>query len=467
MFIDRQPELAALDKAYYSDVSSFVVVYGRRRVGKTALIRHFLQCKKAVYFLATQESESINRSVFQGQLAAELKLPYLKDASNLSWELMFKEIAAASETERMVIVIDEFQYIGLSNPAFPSLFQKIWDNILKNSNVMVIICGSLISLMEKQVLNYSSPLYGRRTAQIKVRPILYSHYQDFYPPGYSQQDLLWRYGITGGIPRYIELLGQPGPEADLAHFWQLVERELLSRNAPLYEEPYFLLNHEIKELGNYFSVLKAIAAGNHKLGHIARSLEVKESKLRHYLNTLINLDIIERIVPVTEEQPEKSKQSLYRIRDEFIRFWFNFVFPNRSILEMDRTGEVLEQVRKRYVQAHLSYTYETVCFEDLTMRSDREYQSCNFNRFGKWWDRQQEIDLVALSDQTKSILFGECKLSGKPLDTDLYYNLRLKAEQVPWQKGIRDERYVLYSFFGYTDQLCQLAESEPRLRLLS
>jgi uncharacterized protein len=466
-FINREQELSVLEKAYSSPASAFVVIYGRRRVGKTALISNFLQGKKAVYFLATQEADHINRASFQEQLAHILPLPYLQSAENISWQLMFEEIARHSKRERLIIALDEFQYLGVADRAFPSLFQKIWDNTLKNANVMVIICGSLLSLMESQALNYNSPLYGRRTAQIRLGSLDFRHYRDFYPNHLSPQELLWRYGVTGGVPRYIEALRTADDGTNLNSFWQAVQTEILNPGALLYEEPYFLLSREVKELGSYFSLLKTIAAGNHKLGKIAASLGVKEMNLRHHLKTLIDLGIIKKLVPVTEKYPEKSKLSLYMIKDEFLRFWFRFIYPNKSYLEIEQTEPVLKKIKERYLEEHLSYVYETVCLQDLIQRAPQEMPHWQLNRFGKWWNRNEEIDLVAFSEELNLIAFGECKMTGKPVDVDLLYNLRLKAARVNWGKENRKEGYFFYSYSGYTERFKQLATADDSVRLLT
>ena len=466
-FINRENELSALEKAYHSPTSAFVVIYGRRRVGKTALIRNFLQDKKALYFLATQEADHLNRRSFQEHLTHLLPLPYLESAENLSWQLMFEEIARHSKQERIIIALDEFQYLGMADPSFPSLFQKIWDTTLKESNLMVIICGSLLSLMESQALNYNSPLYGRRTAQIRLDPLDFRHYRGFYPDHLSPADLLWRYGATGGVPRYIEALRATDDGEELNSFWQAVQSEFLNPSALLYEEPYFLLSREVKDLGSYFSLLKTIAAGNHRLGKIATYMSIKEMNLRHHLKTLIDLGMIKKLVPVTEKQPEKSKLSLYMIADEFLRFWFRFIYPNKSYLEIEQTEPILQKIKERYLEDHLSYVYETVCLQDLIYRTPREMPDWQLNRFGKWWNRNEEIDLVALSEEHNLIAFGECKMTGKPVGSDLLHSLRLKATKVNWGKANRQEKFFLYSYSGFTSKLEQLAANDEQVKLLT
>lgn len=466
-FVNREKELETLEREYQRSDASFVVVYGRRRIGKTALLRQFMVGKKGLYFLATQEAMHLNQRQFQQQLAKVLDAPYLSSVEQVSWELMAEEIARGSHHERLVILLDEFQYLGMVDPAFPSLFQRLWDTVLKQANVMVVLCGSLISMMESQVLNYHSPLYGRRTAQIRVRSMGLKEFGQFWDQKLSLKDMLWRYGITGGIPKYIEVFRNADQGLQLDGFWEAVRTEILNRNALLYEEPYFLLSQEVKEVGNYFSVMRAIAQGNHKAGEIARTLQIKEMNLRHYLKTLMDLEMVERQVPVTEKNPEKSKMSLYIIKDEYLRFWFRFVHPYQHELEMNLQEQVLERIKDVYVENHLSYVYETVCQQDLIHKAATQLKRYELNRFGKWWNRHQEVDIAALSESTNTLLLGECKLTEKPMDAGVLETLKNKAYEVTWKKDDRQLVYALYSFSGFSETLQNMAKTDPRLHLFS
>ena len=250
-FIDRNDEFAVLEKEYAASRSSLVILYGRRRVGKTALISEFIKNKHALYYLATEESEAQNRSSFREVAADYTGNPLLGQATNATWKDIFQAILAQPSQQKKVIVIDEFQYFGKSNQAFPSIFQKIWDTMLKDANIMVILCGSLITMMESQALSYSSPLYGRRTAQIKLRQIPFRYYSDFFP-GHSRRELVERYSVTGGVPKYIELF------EDQEDILKAIEENVLNPSGFLYEEPAFLLQHEVSDIGNYFSIINHI-----------------------------------------------------------------------------------------------------------------------------------------------------------------------------------------------------------------
>ena len=303
-FVDRENELFFLEEQYKSPSASMVILYGRRRVGKTALMTKFMENKPSIYFLATEESEQQNRNSFKELVARFTNNELLAASSIRQWDILFRVLIEKSQSQKLVILMDEFQYLGKSNPAFPSVFQKIWDTILKDQNVMVILCGSLISMMESQTLAYSSPLYGRRTGQIKLKQIPFQYYADFFPE-LSRKELIEYYSVTGGIPKYIELF-----QGD-REIYSAIERNVLQKSSFLYDEPNFLLQREVSEVGSYYSIIKTIAAGNQKLGKIAGTLEMKQTSLTRYLKTLIDLDILEREVPVTEENPEKSKKGLF------------------------------------------------------------------------------------------------------------------------------------------------------------
>ena len=299
-FIDRNPEMKFLESEYSRTGSSLVVIYGRRRIGKTELISEFIKNKNSIYFLATEENEVQNRNAFKDAISHFSNNEILKQARIDNWEILFKTLITDIDNKKIVLVIDEFQYLGIANPAFPSIIQKIWDTYLKNSNIMVILCGSLISMMESQTLNYSSPLYGRRTGQIRLKQIPFLYYHEFFP-NKDYKSLIEYYSVTGGVPKYIELF------YDSEDIYSAIDANILTKQSFLYDEANFLLQKEVSEVGTYFSIIKAIAAGNHKLSKIASNIEIKQTSLTKYLNTLISLDLIEREIPVTEPNPLKAK----------------------------------------------------------------------------------------------------------------------------------------------------------------
>ncbi len=459
-FVDREQELSFLEEEYQREGASLIILYGRRRVGKTALASKFMEGKPALYFLVTEENEQQNRNAFKEAVAEFCGSELLKSASLQQWEPIFKTLCEKKTDQKLLLIFDEFQYLGKSNPAFPSVFQKIWDTFLKQQNIMVILCGSLISMMESQTLSYSSPLYGRRTGQIKLKQIPFSHYHQFFPEK-SHKELIEYYAITGGVPKYIELFH------DAPDIYTAIQRNILSKSSFLFDEPNFLLQREVSEVGSYFSIMKAIAAGSQKLGKIAGVLEVKQTGLSKYLKTLIDLDLLEREVPITEENPEKSKRGLYKIRDNFMLFWFRFIYPNMGLIESGNSQVAMKRIRANLVDNHISYIYEDVCIERMWQLAAAGQWDFVFDKVGRWWNGNTEIDLVALDSQGEDIVFGECKYWDGLVGLNVLNSLQEKAKAVEWKRNCRKEHFVLFSIGGFTEELLELAAGREDILLLS
>ena len=457
-FVDREQEMATLQSEYERDGSALVVLYGRRRVGKTTLISEFIKNKKALFFLASEESESQNRLAFQEKAADFLNSNLLKNVEVKSWDVLFRAIMDSHFDSKPVIVLDEFQYLGKSNPAFPSVFQRIWEEILKDRQVMVILCGSLISMMQSQTLAYDSPLYGRRTAQIRLKQIPFAYYHQFFPDK-SRKELIEMYAVTGGVPKYIELFSQS------KDIYSAIEKCVLNRSGYLYDEPYFLLQQEVSEVGSYFSIIKAIAAGNTKLSSIAGVLEVKSTSLTKYLKTLIDLDILEREVPVTEDSPEKSKKGLYKIKDNYLRFWFAFVYPNMSFIESGHGRIVMDKIRKSLVRNHIAFVYEDICRERMWEINAEGVWPFYFSKLERYWDSKEEIDIAAIDPDGKNLILGECKYWQEPVGVSVLRELEAKAKTVSWEKEKRKTWFVLFSVNGFTEDLRAEAAARTDLRL--
>jgi uncharacterized protein len=459
-FIGREEELNTLEREY-ARASGFVVIYGRRRVGKTTLIKEFIKIKEALYFLATEEIENLGKKRLLSAVAAFTGQEYLKNASFNDWEAIFKLWADHNPGQKKILVIDEFQYLVQVNRSFPSLFQRIWDETLKNSNAMVILCGSLISLMTTQVLNYSSPLYGRRTAQIRLKPLKFTEIEDHYPqkPFKALVDL---YALTGGVPKYLEFFTDDKPLAEN------IRLNIFSKSGYLYEEPLFLLEKEVREPVTYFSIIKTIATGKHKLQEIASALELKANTLSPYLKTLADIDLVEKRVPVTEKTPQKSRKGLYYISDSFIRFWFTFVYPCKGDLEIDNLRPALEKFELHYVDNFLSFVFEEIS-RDIFLRLCHN-GAINYNsaKVGAYWEGKSgnEIDLVAIDEEKKQILFGECKYyKSQPLDVKVYSAL-LQKSKAPLFGGY-EHFFALFSVSGFDQRLVEIAAKTPNLFLIN
>lgn len=458
IFIDREQEMETLQNEYHREGSSLVILYGRRRVGKTTLISEFIKDKNALFFLASEESETQNRMEFKNKAAEFINSDLLRESSVSNWDTIFKTIMNTEFKSKPIIVIDEFQYLGKANPAFPSVFQRIWEEILKDSSVMIILCGSLISMMVSQTLSYNSPLYGRRTAQIRLNQIPFRYYHEFFPEK-SEKDLIEMYSVTGGVPKYIQSF------ADSKDIYSAIQKGVLNKSSYLYDEPHFLLQQEVNEIGSYFSIIKTIAAGNSKLSAISSALEIKATSLTKYLKTLIDLDILEREVPITEENPEKSKKGLYKIKDYYIRFWFAFIYPNLSFIESGNTTIVMNKIKKSFISNQVSFVYEDICREKMWEMNAEDKWPFHFTKIGRYWDSQTEIDIAAIDSDGNNLILGECKYWKEQVGINILNELEQKAMQVGWKKSERKVWYVLFSANGFTPELEQLAKTRKDIVL--
>lgn len=457
-FIGRKTELAELE-ANYQMSSGFVVIYGRRRVGKTTLITEFIKNKPALYFLATKEREVANIQNFQQQLAAFTRKDYLRTAPVTDWITLLSLFAEHDPDRKKILIIDEFQYLAETNPAFPSILQKAWDEILSRHNIMLILCGSYISMMKTHALSYESPLYGRRTAQIRLQPLTFTELATHYTQK-PFPELVSLYAVTGGVPKYLEFFDND------AGIFANISRHILNKNGYLYEEPIFLLEKEVDGPMTYFSILKAVAAGKTRLSELAAALEMKATTLSPYLATLIDLHLIERRIPATEPAPGHSKKGRYHIQDSFLRFWFLFVSPNKSELEIGRSDAVLERIRPHFIDRFVSFVYEDVCRELFWNLCSSGKISFEPSRVGSFWGRGDvEIDIAAVDHTGKKLFAGECKFyAGKTVDMGVYADLQKKC-RTPELAGY-EITYGLFSVSGFDERLHELAKNNPQLYLI-
>ena len=458
-FVNRNSEMNTLKKQYQDDNASLVVLYGRRRVGKTTLIEEFIKDKKALYFLATKEAESVNRETLRLAAADFLDNDLMRDAVNLSWDSIFKELSRASFDERVVLVIDEFQYLGSVNKAFPSMFQKYWDMYLSKSNVMVILCGSLINMMFDQTLKHTSPLYGRRTAQIKLKQIPFSYYGEFFP-GKTDSELIELYSVTGGVPKYIKEFMKG------TSLFDSVRDSIFNRDSYLYEEPNFLLNNEVSNTSTYTSIIDVVATRGKKMSFISACLEMNRQNVTHHMNTLMDLDLMRKVVPVTTKNPEKSKSVEFHVADNFFQFWFKFVKPFKGELERGHTESALRNLQSKFIDQHVSYVYEDVARKEILILS-QEGVVPSYNSVGRWWDGTAEIDILAFNKETGRVLYGECKYKNSKIDMSDYRKLTQSAGRVQFDFAVEEPCvYIFFSKSGFSDELIELSSKDPQLKLI-
>lgn len=447
-FINRDRELAFLNRRWEEKSSELVIIYGKRRVGKTELIKEFIKDKPAVYFLGDRRTSGEQLRELSGLMAGHFNDGFLEKRGFSEWLDVFRYLNGKKK-ERFVFAVDEYPYMVEADRTVSSLFQKGWDEYLKDSGIFLILCGSSISMMESETLTYKAPLFGRRTGQVLVRPMTFRESRGFFP-GKNFREFMSLYAVAGGSPAY---LLQMSPELP---FKENISRKVFSNTGYLYNEVEFILKEELREPKNYLAVLRAVSTGKRKFGEISNDTGLAKNVLTKYLQTLERLHVLNRELPATETNPLKSKKGLYALTDNFFRFWFRYVYPYKSRLEMGRLDEALGEVSKTFRSLEAE-VYEEVCRELAWELYGRIFK---FDSVGRWWDREQEIDIAAVNRKEKKILFGEVKWSRKPVGVNILKSLREKAGFVDWEKGEREEFFILFSRSGFTEGMLKAAKEQ-------
>jgi len=456
MFVNRHQELAALERMFQSEVAEFFVLYGRRRVGKTELLSRFCKDKRSIYFLASQLKERDHLQQLTEIARHVIDDPLLQSFTFNDWESALIYFAQQAQAERLVLVLDEFQYLCEDNAALPSLIQRFWDLHGKNSKLLLILCGSQVSFMEREVLAERSPLYGRRTGQLRLMPLSYRDSGCFFSE-YPAKEKLIAYGVLGGIPAYLNQFALRSSNYSQRMLEQHIKSELLTPQGYLFDEVNFLLRTELREPRTYASLLHAIAGGATRLNEISQRVGLDATSVNKYLSVLRELGLVKRETPITERAPQKSKKGLYKIADNYIKFWFRFVLPNRSLIESGNTELVYEQMIAPNLSHYMGEIFEDVCRQYISLYWEEKLKIAS-KQVGAHWGSNLEIDVLT-ENVDGSHWFGECKWWDAPVGENVLNHLIENASKVPnqWQ---RNPRYILFSANGFTDPLKQRAKTE-------
>jgi len=453
MFVNRKQELHSLNERFDEDRAELFVLYGRRRTGKSELLRQFCQGKPYLYFLASQVREQDNLDQLREAMLVAHPDPVLANIKLNTWDAALSYLARIAGQERFIIVLDEFPYLCQDNPALPSILQRWWDTVGKNTRIFLILCGSHVGFMESEVLAERSPLYGRRTGQARLGALLPWDAGLMFPD-YSARDRLYAYGMLGGIPAYLERFDS---RRDL-HTNAL--REMLDPHGFLFDEVHFLLRTELSQVATYLSLLKAVAGGATRLTEIASRAGVPATGAPKYVNTLREMELLRREVPATEDNPEKSKRGIYTVNDPFVAFWCRFILPHQSLIQAGQGRVVWQEFIMPGLDTYLGGIFEEVCRQYVLHRWSAIIGGTP-RRVGRWWTSDTEIDVLAeLSHAGERVtLAGECKWWKGPVGCNVLNELRYKTRALPsdWQQRLR---FALFSASGFTDELQELAHRE-------
>ncbi|GFO95990.1 hypothetical protein ig2599ANME_0174 [groundwater metagenome] len=453
-FINRKDELNFLNKRYSSSTPEFIILYGRRRVGKTELIKQFIKNKPAVYFLADRQIDRENLRQMQRSMAIYLSEPLFEKADIGDYYELFSEFIKRTK-ERVVFVIDEFQYLIESNAAIPSIFQKLWDEILVKTNIFLIICGSSISMMET-LMGYKNPLYGRITGQWMVEMLKFRDAMKFFPR-YDLEENIEAFSILDGIPLYLKQFN------DNESIFENIRENIIENGSFLHIEPEFLLKEELREPRNYFLILKAISFGNAKFGEVVNYTQLDKTLVSKYLDTLSVLHLVEKIYPAATDK-ERTRDARYTLGDNFVSFWFRFIYPNRGDIERGEIAGVMASIKKD-LNSFMGRKFEKICLQALIDMNRQELLPFRFKTIGGWWHKDLEIDIIAINEETKEICFCECKWQSGQTGIDVLKELQNKAKFVEFFNTERKEYYMIISKSGFTKSALRYA-AEQKIILL-
>ena len=455
-FIGREYELNTLEKLYKEDKFQFVVMYGRRRVGKTRLLTEFARDKKSIFFVAEEYNNKAALEKFSRTILEHFQMDKWMDSFD-SWEKAFLFLSEKAKEEKVILIIDEFPYIVMANNSIPSLMQNLIDHNLKDSKLFMVVCGSSMSFMEKEVLSYKSPLYGRRTSQMKIEPFNFFDSMKFFPE-YTLEDKFKGYSITGGIPQYLLRFKE---ECSIE---ENVKNNILDKSSYLYEEPLNLLKQELRQPALYNSIIEAIATGSSKLNEIATKVGEDTSKCSNYIKSLIELQIIEKEIPVGEN--DNTRKTIYSIKDNFFRFWYRFVFNNMELIEQEMIDYVYENKIEPELNNFLGFSFEQICIDYLKLRNKEMKLPFVFEKIGKWWGnnpylkREEEIDILAVSKDWA--LIGECKWRNQLLGMKTVNSLIEKSQILKYE----NKYYIFFSKTGFTKDVVNLSINNENIILV-
>lgn len=448
-FVDRQTERSRLRGCYESDEADMVVIFGRRRLGKSELVRESLIDRDdAVRYQATETTPQVQLNGFV-DVASE-SFPGV-DRIKQDWESLLGYLAE----QNAVVVLDEFPYLIDADESLPSVIQRLWDQEIQHTAATFVLVGSSISMMEEATLLGNSPLYGRFTEKIDLRQLDFDAAREFFPGAYTPKEQVFAWGVFGGAPYYLD-------GVELNHdLGTVVQQSILSQQGFLHNEPEYVLRTELTEPNRYFAILKAIAAGSTTANEIAGAVGIDGKQISTYTQKLGRLRLVEREVPITEDKA-KSRRGRYRILDPLFRFWFRFVYGNEDRYERlgeEAYGTVIEPEMADFV----SQEFETLCQDALPGL----YPGETFVDIGRWWYKEHEVDVVGLTDDG-TMVAGECKFTSSPLDYSALASLEDHADEIRWSRdsGEVEREYALFARSGFTQSVREAAADRDDLELI-
>jgi len=463
MFIGRKNELEFLNDRYLKSngQGQLVVIYGRRRIGKTELLREFCKDIPHIFYSCKECTDEEQLNSFSIRMLMNTSTSKYSTRFP-GWEQAFKFVTELPQNGKKLLIIDEFPYMVRGNNSIPSILQNLWDELLTHEDIMIILCGSAMSFIEKEILSEKNPLYGRATGILKINEMEFEDAQKFFP-NFQIKDRILAYSILGGIPHYLKQF-----DTDIS-IEENIKINILTRGCVLYNEVEFLMRQELRETSIYNTLITTIAMGNTKLNDIYQKTRIDRAKISVYIKNLMELSILNREFPISEsiKSTINVQRGLYSIADNFFSFWFRFVFPNLSELEAGDAVGVFEYSIKPFIDSFASKAFENICISFLRKKNTVGLLPIRFKKIGRWWERDCEIDILAFSEKEEYII-GECKWQNSKIGTSDLEHLKNKVSKLKMNLYIMNQPYFyMFSKSGFTNELIKVAEDNKYLFLIS
>lgn len=450
-FLNRSHDLSVLKSFLNQKKSQFIVCYGRRRVGKTALLSHFARKNCLLHWTAYRSTADDLLADFSRHLDVYLnRRDQVEEGFSYgTWKLAFETLALHAQTKKLGVIIDEFPYLVEADPSLPSVLQSIWDNTLMKRPVFFALSGSRVGMMEREILSPKGPLYGRATAVLHLKPIAFVELKKFYP-SFSPAQMVELYAITGGIPKYFEFIDSAKP------IFSSLKKSIESSTTFLTAEPQFLLNEEFRETKIYLAVLKHLGRQSLELKALSSVCGVNAKSLSKYLDDLTGLKMIGRMIPAGID-PLHSRKGRYKIVDAFLNFYFHFIEPFRQDIEKNYFENLIKNIQKNF-DAYVGRTaFEALCCDWLRAQANQDKLSFIPESIGSYWDKKCQIDVMGVSHKYQMMILGECKWQNQKMSVEVIQELEKKATGMMDQKDYH-RQLIFFSKSGFTPSARDMAK---------